>query len=121
MNTRIFVKAISSIVIATAALAAYASASEATIKPLRTDLNRPATIVTTAVAKPAAHIACNGCKNESTVVTTQDSKLRTKSLAVTNHKCASCQTTSTYVGSKANGEVLTKHSCLAVASGNCCN
>ena len=125
MKIRNLIKAIGSLLFVAAAIAAadptYTRAGEVEIKRGGKDIRRPAvSLFASETKKPAAGMACGGCQSELKAVTTQDTKLRTKTLLVENHKCTTCKTTSGEVGPKGDRTTVTKHTCLAVASANCC-
>jgi hypothetical protein len=129
MKTISFLSKVSSVLIVAGALFASApspsvSAGEVVIKRGTLDLKRPAASQFAAPKKGAVAMSCAACKPEFVPVTTQDSKLKTKTLLAERHACKSCTTTIKSVGAqKATRIDVSEHSCggkLAAAS-SCCS
>ncbi len=117
-------KAVGSVLIVAAAVAAaspvYSRADDNPHKRGARDFAQPKVQVV-AVATKADAPACGGCRNEYTTTVTQDSKLKTKMIALQNHLCTSCKTTVATLGPKSAPRDVMTHSCLAAGSGRCCN
>jgi len=110
---------ISSVLIVAAVAAVFSPASRAddiTVKPLRYQpFQSPPLFTAKEVATP--NVTCAACAETFKPVTTQDSKLKTKTILVASHACKECTTTILRTGAqKATGKNVTQHKCGALVA-----
>ncbi len=126
MKTTNLLKTVGVVLMVVAAVAAaspvYTRAGDIEIKCGGKDIIHPAVSLFAPAKIEAVKGTCMRCQTEMTATTTQEAKLKTRTVLVPTHLCTSCKTTLETVGPKAFRTTVVKHTCGAgdMAMASCC-